>query len=99
MPSSKGHTITSLAPTSRRSRRSRPGGLSLNLGPQKSIQKPVQNINQFCDAEKVNEQIKNDCDRILRLDENRNYINVIGEYKINFDDKNIITTLESDFCK
>lgn len=107
MPSSKGPTITSsahkskesrrppqltlnLGPTTSKSRGRRPAGLSLNLNPQKSTQKPVQTIHQYCDAEKVNEG----CDRILRLDENRKYRNITGEYNIEFNEKNIITTLK-----
>mgnify|MGYP003346534026 CR=1 FL=1 len=109
MPSSKGPTIPSLAPTPTPTRlgkppplnlgpttsksRRRPAGLYLNLG-LKSTQNPVQTIHQFCDAEKVNQQIKEGCDRILRLDENGRFINITDEYKINFDDKNIITTLD-----
>jgi len=100
MPSSTGPPKRSLArkppppltlnlgPTSKSRRR--PAGLSLNL----VQQNPVQTIHQFCDAEKVNQQIKEGCDRILRLDENGNFSNITDEYKINFDDKNIITTLE-----
>ena len=88
--------------TTRKNSRRPLAELSLNLDHQKSIQKQVQTIHQFCDAKNVAKdvagQIKKGCNRILRLDENGNYSNLTDTYTIKFEfnkknKKNNITTL------
>ena len=70
----------------------RPPGLTLTLYTKPT---PVKkNIHEFCDNKNNIENVKNGCDRILRLDENRKYRNITGEYNIEFNEKNIITTLK-----